>query len=371
MNRKKVAKYTAFFVAMFALLATPVNAPPFLKARPAQITAEGAMTLNDISEEPVNLTINANFTSIVPNTVSSGEHDNVEFHGFAIVPDERAIIKFEGLLVVGGPNFWVKFGVEKPTDPEIPEGRYSANGKLNITISEITLPPPEITWVLMKGKVTKYDEKDAFGGLMAHAKISENNNWTKVNCAFTLQPPPKESEMPKNFSCSFFVVTLANATKTELDYDGSDLYIEGLWNVYNRTITVTVFDTTEMNVSVTIRQIVEEANGNLSVSLTSEPSPIPWRIQGNFTLKIQGIDMIIGDVIFYHVKMARPFERGIPVSDFNEDRIVDIQDIAQTAKVYGTKSGSAKYKFDLDLNSDFEINIIDLATVAKEFGQEY
>jgi len=359
MNRKKFAKYTGLFVATLMLLAISVNAS-FARAYPAQITAEGTTTLRGFKGQPdVDLTIKTNFTSMVPSNVPPDSYDNVEFRGFAIVPRQE-IIKFEGLLTVKGYNFWVKFVAEKPTDQNITEGMYSAKGELTITISEITLPPLEITWVLMRGRITKYGENDAFGGLMAHAKISEINNWTRAHGFFTLQPPPIKT-MPMNFSVSYFVVILANATKTEVNYNDKALYIEGDWNVYNRTCTVTVIDTTEVTVTISIKEIVKGAYGQLSATL--EPS--------EFTLEITGMDTISGEVTFYHFKFARPSERGIPRSDFNRDRLVNILDIIRVAKAYGARHGLPNYDFDLDINFDFIINILDLAAAAQEFGGDY
>lgn len=395
MNNKKVAKCLAIFatfVMMLALLVAghayapkpPPSKPPFAKAYPAQINMTGNLTLKSFRFGNVsNVTINTNFTSVVPSIISPGEYysnatTDVEFHGFATATEERidkpAMIRFDGLLTVNGTNFWVAFAVQKPKD--IPEGMYSANGNLDVTISQITLPPTKITMVMMKGNVTKFGENDTFGFLEAHAKIG-SKNFTDVHTTFTLQPPPRaREEGPKNFSISFYTVTLSNATKTEFDYDGNALYVEGFWNVYNRTITVTVVDHAEETTVVNIHTIFESAPGKFNVTLSPQLSPIPeeskWKTRGNFTLQIEGLSGIIrGNVIFYHAKFADPGDPDIPRSDFNQDHIVDINDIAQVARAYGAKAGMPKYGFDLDVNSDFVINIIDLAKVGRDFGQEY
>jgi hypothetical protein len=379
MNRKEAAKYLAVFATMFALLAAaPAYAqkPPFAKAYPALITAAGELVLKSFPDGNVSdVTIDTNITSIVPSVILPGEYANVEFHGFAIATrehgEEPALIRFEGLLIVNRTNFWVKFVVEKPND--VPEGKYSANGGLDIAISQITLPPAKITMVMMKGNVTKFGQQDAFGFLEALAKIG-TNNFTKVHTTFALQPPPKEAEAPKNFSISFYMVTLANATKTEIDYDNKALYIEGLWNVYNRTVTVTVVDHAEYTTVINIRPIKEGVPGQFNVTLTPQPSTIAeekWKNRGNFTLQIQGIDTIKGDVIFFQAKFADPSEPGIPRSDFNQDHVVNILDIGQIAKAFGTKLGTPRYEPDFDANSDYVIDIYDIVSAAQEFGQEY
>jgi hypothetical protein len=170
------------------------------------------------------------------------------------------------------------------------------------------------------------------------------------------------------------MVTLANATKTEIDYDNKALYIEGLWNVYNRTVTVTVVDHAEYTTVINIRPIKEGVPGQFNVTLTPQPSTIAeekWKNRGNFTLQIQGIDTIKGDVIFFQAKFADPSEPGIPRSDFNQDHVVNILDIGQIAKAFGTKLGTPRYEPDFDANSDYVIDIYDIVSAAQEFGQEY
>lgn len=74
---------------------------------------------------------------------------------------------------------------------------------------------------------------------------------------------------------------------------------------------------------------------------------------------------------YVSLRFVNPFKPDIPRSDFNQDHIVDIQDIVQIAKAYGAKIGMPKYDFDLDVNSDFSINLKDLAAAAHEYGQGY
>jgi hypothetical protein len=351
MNHKNMTKFAALFTAVTVILAVPAYAQ-FAKAFPAQITAAGTLTLNGLGSKHYDLPVSTTFNAIVPEIISEGAYA-AEFRGFASVSN-RGPIKLDGLLQANGINFWVKFDVEKPTDPEIPVGRFSADGQLQITISKITTPPPDVTWVLMKGRITEFGENDAFGSIIASAKINE---WTRVQGAFTLRPPAAEVAAVRNYSCSFYVVTLANATNTELNNGEYDLVIEGLWNVYNVTCSATVVDSTEVSITKSIEQIVEGASGTLKASFA--PSM--------FTLQIEGLDLISGDVVFFHVMSGR----GIPRADFNGDRAVNILDIMRMAKAFRAQLGMPNYDFDLDVNSDFIINIKDITVAAQEFGQEY
>jgi len=54
-----------------------------------------------------------------------------------------------------------------------------------------------------------------------------------------------------------------------------------------------------------------------------------------------------------------------PPGDVNLDGIVDMTDIAMIAYRYGTRRGDAKYSLLCDLNGDGQINLIDLATAAR------
>jgi hypothetical protein len=47
--------------------------------------------------------------------------------------------------------------------------------------------------------------------------------------------------------------------------------------------------------------------------------------------------------------------------------MVDINDIYMIAYRYGTKRGDAKYSITCDLNEDGQINLLDLAVVARNF----
>jgi hypothetical protein len=411
MNFKKTAKYLAISAIVFALLATvPAYAPsqnplmsspprppfpPFAQAYPAQINATGTLTLKEfLSGNVSDAMIDTNFTSLVPDLIAPGKYANVGFHGFAVAT-ATLLIRFDGLLVANGINFWAAFTVPKPKDISV--GKYSANSnQLNLNISEFTLPPAKITMVMMKGSVTKFGENNASGFLEAHAKIG-TNNFTQVHTSFTLQPPPRSeaaygeeetTESPKNFSISHYIVTLVNATKTELDYDGSALYVEGLWNVYNRTVTVTFFDHADSTTTVNVHTLLEKAPGKFNVTLPPQLTPTlfnpdegkgegeaeegRWKTRGNFTLEIQGLAGIIkGNVIFYHAKFADPHELDIPRCDFNLDHVVNIVDLSQVARAYGAKLGEMKFDYDADVNSDFVINILDLAKAGQEFGREY
>jgi hypothetical protein len=309
----------------------------------ATINAEGMMTL-----KPLNFTfpMEANFTALVPNATTQGPYD-ATFRGRAIVY-ERPIIKFDGVLNVSGNIFWVKFGIDKPEGGELNPGIYGANGNLSLDIKEVPPVQLEVTWFLMKGWITSYGDNQAFGGIIANARMGPlMEQWANVHGLFALEEPTGGKK-------SFHAFRLVNVT--QIGYEGKSLNITGLWNVYN--ITITHYDD-EFNLNIKI--MVENDSGQLDVNLDN------W----NFTLSIDEMNQIDGDIIFYHLASRKLFERGIPLGDFNSDGKVDIVDIGRVAKAFGATLGKSKYDFDLDVNFNFAIDIIDVATVAKDFGQEY
>jgi len=386
MNNKRIAKYAAVFVTMFALLVVvpayapgpqfpQIPKPPYGKAYPAQINATGKLTLKSFVSGSLDTTINTVFASVVPNIIPPAEYANVGFQGFATNCSKN--LKLDGLLIVNGINFWVAFAVDKPQG--ISDKMYSASGQLDINITEITLTPEKITEAMMKGNITQFGGSDAFGFLEAHAKVG-SHNITDVHGSFTLQPPPRtgedDHEGSGNFTVSHYIVNLANATNVELNFDGSALYVEGFWNVYNRTVTVTRIDHEEETTVVNIKTLLENVTGEFNVTLTSNAASVPdrsrWKTLGNFTLDIPALnDVIKGNVLFYQTRFADPGDRDIPTCDFNQDHVVNILDINQLAKAFGAKLGTPKYDPELDVNSDFAINIFDLAAAGHQFGQDY
>lgn len=383
MNHRKAVECLVVFVAMSILI--PVQASlPFSSARLAQIDAKGTLVLQSVDERSFYLTIDRSFTSTVPSSVAIGSYEDVAFHGAATVSRgrEAVTVRFEGLLTSNEFGFWVKFDIDKTPDlkipspldipgiPDIPRGpipeKFIASGKLNIAVSELTSPAPELTWILMKGKVTGYGGKLASGGLVAHAKVSETDDSTEVHGASAAQYPTEAAGDNNDLSVSFRAVTLAIATKTELNYDGNDLYIEGSWNVHNISVAVGT-----NSIETTVHPLVEGASGSLEVVLASKWSPIPGQTQGAFTLQIEGIEKISGEVACYNVRMTGPSEYGIPLGDFDKDRTVSILDIIKVAQAFGAKLGLPKYDIDMDINCDFVINILDIMAVAREFGEEY
>jgi len=336
-------KQIGVFVSVLILsLFTMVANGSLANTYPATVSAKGTITVATFD-----LSIDTNFTAIVPDTIAPGSHE-ATFHGAAFVSG-RPIIVFTGVLNVSDSKFWVKFAVRKTDELPLVCVRclYPANGTLKLDIQEIPPEQLEVTWFLMKGSITSYDGEQAFGGIMALARIGPMvTEWAQVHGIFTQQE--------ERVNRSSIVFRLVNVS--EINYTGEHFYINGWWNVYN--VTVTHYDS-EFNLS--IKLIVDNGLGQLDANLVNK----------NFNLDIEDIKQVEGDIVFYHLTFRRLFEPGIPVSDSNNDWKVDMSDVARIAKAFGAMLGKPVYDFNLDINLDFAINMRDVATVAKDFGQEY
>lgn len=217
------------------------------------------------------------------------------------------------------------------------------------------------TWVKMHGIVEYYGVDPAFGWCGAYAKIRE---WAK---AFVIWMPWGGPRIPTEIN--FYAARLVNTTLIELDYGGADLYIEGLWNVYNVTY---IFEpgVTPGNYTLIIRLIVDHGRGTLSVTGN-------WTY---FTVAIAGIDDVGGRVVRYAVRfMEIPIGDVIGPARGAPDNAINIWDLVHAARAYGLPPGidfdlDGDCDFDMfrmDFNFDFKIDIIDLTTIAVNIGKRY
>jgi hypothetical protein len=220
----------------------------------------------------------------------------------------------------------------------------------------IAQPTVNSTWVMMHGRVEYYGANRAFGWCGAYAKIKE---WAEAFAAWMPQSGPQIPE-----KINFYAARLVNTTLVELNYGGADLYIEGLWNVYNVTY---IFQpgVAPGNYTLIIELVVDHGKGTLSVTGN-------W---ADFTVAIAGIDDVRGKVIHHAVRSMEP----IPIGDVSgpelgtPDNAINIMDLVHAARAYGLPPGiNFDFSmFSMDFNFDFKIDIIDLTTIAVNIGESY
>jgi len=225
-----------------------------------------------------------------------------------------------------------------------------------------TEPPTEPEWVMMHGEVEYYGANRTFGWCGVYAEIGE---WAR---AFVAWIPPGGPQIEVMFN--FYASRLVNTTLVELDYDGADLYIEGLWNVYNVTFIYEPHEPGEPEYTLIIELLVDHGEGTLSVTGN-------WT---DFTVDIvdRQIELVSGKVTFHAVEF-----REIPIGDVwgppiddksGPDREVNIWDLVHVAKAYGSTPRNPfvpNYDYSFDFNFDYTIDIYDLTTIAVNIGESY
>jgi hypothetical protein len=208
-----------------------------------------------------------------------------------------------------------------------------------------TFAQTESTYVAMDGYVESYGEELAYGWLGALAEIDQ---WAEVDIFWSMEN--LSLELPANYS--FYAATLVNTETVKLNYTGKDFYVSGRWDVWNVTF---YYDETG-NYSYTAELIVDDGPGELNV-LNG------WAV---FTVNIIGIQSIAGVVAHSYVGSVK-----VPIGDLNWDHIINIHDLFYIAKAYEDTPGMGRYAFNIDLNHDFKIDIIDLTTIAANLGKSY
>ncbi|MGB9693640.1 MAG: hypothetical protein ACPLYF_02235 [Fervidobacterium sp.] len=230
---------------------------------------------------------------------------------------------------------------------------------LMLIMPTIAQPAANPIWVMMHGRVEYFGLNPAWGHCGVYAKVGE---WAQVFAAWMLAKPGITTIF------NFYAARLMNTTIVELNYSSSDLYIDGLWNVYNVTF---IYEPGQMpgNYTFTIELLVDHGEGTLTVSGN-------WT---TFTISITGIDEVGGSVKRYIIRPLEP----IPIGDIcgpnkgPPDNNVNIFDLVHVAKAYGTTPGMPGMEFDfssyfsMDFNFDFKIDIIDLTTIAVNIGESY
>ncbi|MEM2567362.1 MAG: hypothetical protein QXH20_02680 [Candidatus Bathyarchaeia archaeon] len=223
-----------------------------------------------------------------------------------------------------------------------------------IILSFLTLCAPvsrsvdDVTWVVMYGEVKNYGLAPAFGWCSVYAQVK---GWAR---AFVAWMPAGGPSIPEIIN--FYVALLNKTLMVELNYQNNDLYVEGIWDVYN-VIYIFQPGTAPGNYTLDIELLMDDSHGILSVTGG-------W---ADFNVNIRDLDLIAGVVKYYKVTFGAPIrigdvsspDKGVP------DGYVNIWDLVHTAKAYGLRPG-AKYDFHLfsmDFNLDYIIDVGDLATI--------
>jgi hypothetical protein len=331
-----------------------------------QVNATGTMTLGwFVQTDIVNVT--ANFTARIPTAIVPGTY-NATFQGFARITEDN--IDFNGAMMTENGTFQAEF--EVPNAYTLPKGMCGATGQLVLVISQTVLPPP-VTFecISVVGSVTNFGSSPAMGCLQADAKIVNSTASTAENesQAHVTWIPVTSTPLPVapvwnatfgNYTYSYYSATLINATDTELNYTGNDLYIAGVWSVLNVTFSFTGMNWTDWQTSTSYLR--QNATGTLEVYGN-------WK---NFTLSITGFDDVIGTVDHVCIRVGTFLD-----GDVLGHGVVDIYDLVYVARYMGAVPGDPRFGglsnfgavSKADVCGDGSVDIYDLVTVASQMGQ--
>jgi hypothetical protein len=65
----------------------------------------------------------------------------------------------------------------------------------------------------------------------------------------------------------------------------------------------------------------------------------------------------------------RPVKAVVLKWDLNGDEVIDIKDLAEAGKAFSTVNGSARWNSRADVVEDGKVDIKDISTIAKHFGE--
>ncbi|NIP67078.1 hypothetical protein GWN63_06070, partial [Candidatus Bathyarchaeota archaeon] len=204
-----------------------------------------------------------------------------------------------------------------------------------LLLMTLTLAVPSLagaetpTWVMIQGQITDYGGTPvAYGYCGAHAKIGD---FAKVHAFWipTIPTIPSGEPTTENFTYSFYMAKMDNGT-AEMP-EGMDLYMEGLWDVFN----VTFGYYGEIQNSTTDPMALE-VYGNMTV----------YNNWTDFTINIEGFETLSGTVLFKVIKdieipmgdVAGPPD-GVPPEVPEPDCEVNIHDLVAVAQAYDSTPG--------------------------------
>lgn len=221
--------------------------------------------------------------------------------------------------------------------------------------------PLQKSWVRINGAINSWGTQDVNGVLQTTARTtllaSENTRqltsataiWTTNNSR-----PISNVRAKENFTYAYYAARLNAASVSEFSISNSDYFLNGTWNVYAVTSTITVI-TDENNTIVRVHRDsdtqVTQAYGELNITDN-------WT---QFTLNINGQETLSGTVSASVTRQAA-FNR-FAVLDQSAAKVTRA-DLAKMVSCFHAMPGWGEYDSQLDFNGNFQIDIADLSTVA-------
>lgn len=220
------------------------------------------------------------------------------------------------------------------------------------------------SYIRINGLVTQWGTTAVNGSLQTQAgtsthETSGTNMATTATAIWTTNTsrPITGIQAKQNFTYTFYEARLRNASVSTLSAGSpaTNYFLNGTWNVYTVTSTVTIITNAGGQITSVHRTSdtsVQSAYGELNVTDN-------WT---KFTLSINGIDPLTGSVFRYVQRQVQfnPFK----VTDDTMSTVVTKADISAVIHAYGAMPGWGNYDARMDFCGHYKIDIANLATVA-------
>lgn len=229
-----------------------------------------------------------------------------------------------------------------------------------ISVPPISIIPIKSTWVRIDGSITSWGTQVAPTIKGALTVLAATTSKTAVPSAWfdsadAIWTNVTKISLDGTTSYNYYTARLVQPSRTIINFQGNDFYMNGTWNVNNVTITRTVTKTgssVNIQTNTQITRLETKVYGELNVTGS-------WT---KFTLSIKGIPLLDGTVV-------RSIER---TTVFNRFDIINGGTVATTTKAdlttiesdYGAVPGMPNYDESMDFHGTYQIDICDIATVA-------
>ncbi|XHH09769.1 MAG: hypothetical protein ACFCUE_03850 [Candidatus Bathyarchaeia archaeon] len=221
--------------------------------------------------------------------------------------------------------------------------------------------PQQKTWVRINGVINSWGEEEVNGLLQTRSRTTllaneDKRDLTSATAIWTTNNsrPINSVRDKENFTYVFYAARLNNASVSDFSISDTDYFLNGTWNLYTVTSTITVTtdeNDTIVNVHRESDTQVTQAYGELSITDN-------WT---KFTLNIDGQDSLSGTVYRSLTRQAA----------FNRFAIIDQSatkatraDLSQMATCFHATPGWGNFDAQMDFNGNFEVDIADISTVA-------
>jgi hypothetical protein len=220
--------------------------------------------------------------------------------------------------------------------------------------------PFQRSWIRLNGVVETWGSQEVNGSLWINARtVGYGEQVRQAAFVTAIWSNTTNFRQNGNFSYSFYVARLVDANVSVLNYEDTDFFVNGTWNVFHVSINQTIIKSGDLESGYTIdRQtktdvapIAKGAYGELKVTDN-------WT---KFVLSINGVDDLNG--LVNRARMCQMVFNRFKVSEDGTDK-VSRTDLTVLSRIYGARPGWGSYDSNMDFNCNYKIDIADLTTVA-------